>query len=167
MNLIVAVDENWAIGYKGDLLIRISEDMKYFKEKTVNNTVVMGRVTFETLPNKKPLSNRTNIVLTHDKDFKAEGAIICHNVEEVLTIANTSDQETFIIGGEKIYKLFLPYITTAYITKIYHKFTADKYIPNFVNSSHWELSEKSDILTNKDGIKYQFLVYAKEVGRYR
>ena len=165
MNIIVAVDENWAIGYKNDLLIKISEDMKYFKKKTMGNIVVMGRKTFESLPEQKPLKNRTNIILTKNIDFIVADisdfqTIICYNVEEVLNIANSSEKEVFVIGGEMIYKLFLPYCKKAYITKIYHKFKADKFLPDFVNSPEWKLSEESEIFETNEGIKYQFLVYS-------
>ncbi|MCL2062870.1 MAG: dihydrofolate reductase [Candidatus Cloacimonetes bacterium] len=178
MNIIVAVDENWAIGYKNDLLIRISEDMKYFKNKTMGNIVVMGRKTFESLPGQRPLKNRTNIVLSKDKKYTVTTAsllppekdveipvfktIICHDVNEVLSIVKSSDKEVFIIGGEMIYKLFIPYCKKAYVTKIYHKFKADKHIPPFSNNPSWGLIEESEIFETKENIKYQFLVYEKQ-----
>ena len=161
MNIIVAIDENWAIGYKNDLLIKIKEDMKHFKQKTMNNIVVMGRLTFESLPEQKPLKNRINIVLTRDCSFKAEGTTVCHDIETVLSIAKAGEKETFIIGGEQIYKLFIPYCKKAFITKIYHSFKADKYIPNFINSPDWEMIEESELFEADESIKYQFLVYKK------
>ena len=161
MNLIVAVDENWGIGYKGDLLIKISEDLKYFKKITLNQNVVMGQITFESLPNKKPLKNRTNIVLTNDKNFFSEDIIICYGIPQVLDYVKNSDKETFIIGGESIYRQFIPYCTKAYITKIYHSFKADKHIPNFVDSKEWNLVEKSEIFETEEKVNYQFLVYDK------
>jgi len=161
VNLIVAIDENWAIGYKGDLLIRISGDLKYFKEKTLNQNVVMGQVTFESLPGKKPLKSRTNIVLTLDKNFYAEGISICYNIQQVLDLALKSEKETFIIGGESVYKQFIPYCQKAYITKIFHKFEADKFIPDFVNTPDWAQVEQSEVFINEDGLKYQFLLYKK------
>ena len=164
MNLIVAVDENWAIGYKGDLLAKISEDLKYFKQKTLNNIVVMGRVTFESLPSKKPLKNRTNIVLTNDKTYQAHDVVVCHTTAEVLQISNNCEQETFIIGGEQIYKLFLPYYKKAYITKIYHRFEADRHLPNFVETNEWEVIEQSDIFITNENVRYQFLVYERKNG---
>jgi len=158
MNLIVAIDENWAIGNKGDLLIKISEDLRYFKRITTGHVVVMGRVTFESLPDKKPLKNRTNIVLTNDKEYKAEGVIICHTIEKVLKICNESELETFIIGGEQIYKLFLPYCKKAYVTRIYHSFAADKHLTNFI-TDEWKLTEESDTFRTAEGVEYRFLVY--------
>jgi dihydrofolate reductase len=161
MNLIVAVDENWGIGYQGDLLIKISADLKYFKEKTIYQNVVMGMVTFMSLPNSKPLKNRTNIILSDVPDFQVEGAIVFHDMKQVLDFAKNSDKQTFIIGGAMVYELFIPYIKKAYITKIYHKFTADKYIPDFITGSDFKLSTESEMFETEDGIGYQFCVYEK------
>ena len=160
MNLIVATDENWAIGYQNELLIRISEDLKYFKKLTINNTVIMGRKTFESLPNKKPLTNRTNIILTNDINYKIDNAIICNSIDDVLKITENINNEVYIIGGEMIYKLFLPYVKKAYITKIYHKFKADRYLTNFINND-WTLINESPIYETENNLRYQFLVYQK------
>ena len=83
MNLIAAVDLNWGIGYNCELLEKIPEDMKYFKEKTLGKVIVMGRTTFESLPNKKPLEQRINIVLTKNKNYNCEGVILCYSLEEL------------------------------------------------------------------------------------
>jgi dihydrofolate reductase len=161
MNLIVAVDENMAIGYKGDLLIKISSDLKYFKKITTGHNVVMGRITYESLPGKKLLPNRTNIILTHVKSYCVPGAVMCHCVDEVLHYAQNSDLQTFIIGGQAIYNIFLPHIKKAYITQIYAKFDADKHIPNFIQAPQWTLISESDMMTTESGISYQFLVYER------
>ena len=84
INIIVAVDENWAIGYKNKLLISIPEDMKFFMQMTTGGVCIMGKGTLESLPAGKPLKNRVNIVLTRDKTFKENGADIVHSVEEAL-----------------------------------------------------------------------------------
>ena len=84
MNIIVAVDNNWGIGYKNDLLVRIPNDQKFFREKTTGNVVIMGRKTLESFPEGKPLKNRTNIVITSDKSYKVDGAIVVHSIEEAL-----------------------------------------------------------------------------------
>ena len=84
MNLIVAVDKNWGIGYQNKLLNSIPEDMKYFRETTTGKVVVMGRKTLESFPNGLPLKNRTNIVITGDHTYKAKDAIIVHSIEEAL-----------------------------------------------------------------------------------
>ena len=157
MSLIVAVDENFGIGKNNDLLIRIKEDMKRFKRLTTNNIVVMGRKTFESLPDKKPLKNRTNIVLTNDINYKIEGVITCNSVDDVLKICKEYNKDVFIIGGEMIYSLFLPYSNKVYITKIYKKFEADKHFPSLNNS--WKIIEESEMKTTDDGVNYQFFIY--------
>ena len=89
MNLIVAVDNKWAIGYKNDLLISIPDDMKFFRETTTGNVIIMGRKTLNSFPNGRPLKNRVNIVITKDTNFKADGAIVVNkddNKEEVIVM---------------------------------------------------------------------------------
>lgn len=161
MNLIVAVDENWGIGYKGELLERISEDMKYFKEKTMGKTVVMGRVTFESLPGKKALPGRKNIVLSSAKDLPYENIVVYDNYEELLdNIKN--DSEVFVIGGAKVYKLLLPFCNKAFVTKIYGKYESDAEFSNLDTDSCWELSDESDIFETSSGVKYRFTVYTRK-----
>ena len=104
MTIIVAVDKNWAIGKDGDLLFRISEDLKQFREKTSGNVIVVGRKTLESFPNSKPLKNRVNIVLTNKKDFQMESAVVCHSVEEVLAVCGQyREKEIYIAGGASVY----------------------------------------------------------------
>ena len=83
MNLIAAVDKNWAIGRNNKLLVSIPDDMKFFRETTTGKVVVMGRKTLESFPGKKPLKNRVNIVLTGDRSYQADGAVIVHDMEEL------------------------------------------------------------------------------------
>ena len=164
MNLIVAVDENWAIGKEGDLLEKISEDLKRFKELTTNNIVVMGRVTFDSLPKKIPLPNRKNIVLTRDKTLVIEGVEICYTVDELLKMIEKEEKDVFVMGGEKIYKLLLPFCKKAYVTKIYNSYDADRYMENLDISEEWEEKIKEEIRENDNGIKYQYITYEKKSG---
>lgn len=162
MNLIVAVDSKWGIGKNGNLLFRIPEDMKFFKQKTLGTIIVMGRKTLESFPNRKPLENRTNIVLTSNPDYKKEGSIICNTKEAVLEQLKKQESDNiFIIGGESIYKQFLPYCDTAYVTKIYHTFCADTYMENLDENKDWTLSEKSELLTYKN-ISFAFTKYMRK-----
>ncbi len=159
MKAIVAVDSNWGIGYKNELLQRIPEDMKFFKQTTLNKLLVMGRLTFESLPNKRPLKDRTNIVISRNKDFKSEGLEIYYSIDELLfNLKKYKLNDIFIIGGESVYKQFMPYCTQAYITKIYKSYTADKYFPNLDEDKSWQLQSKGPIKTYKD-IKFQFTTY--------
>ena len=108
VHLIVAIGEDGAIGKNGDLIWKISDDLKRFKSLTSGHPVIMGRKTWESLP-KRPLPGRRNIILTHRKDFQGEGAEIVNSIEEAIRI--TENEEPFVIGGAQIYKLFLPYAT--------------------------------------------------------
>ena len=104
MDIIVAVDADWGIGKDGDLLQRISADMKYFREKTTGNVLVMGRKTLESFPNKKPLPNRVNIVLTKNKDYQAEGVVLCHDLAELpAVLENYAGKQVFVAGGGTAY----------------------------------------------------------------
>ena len=118
MNLIVAVDNNWAIGKNNGLLVRIPEDQKFFRQTTTNHVVVMGRKTLESFPNKIPLPNRVNIVLTKNLDYQAKDAVIVHSVEELFEVLKDyKDREIFVIGGQSIYEQLLPYCDVAHVTK--------------------------------------------------
>jgi len=159
MKAIVAVDENWGIGYKGELLERIPEDMKFFRKTTLNKVVVMGRATFESFPGQNPLKNRKNVVLSRTKEYPDKEIILCKSEKEVFDILKNIDKDDiFIIGGEIIYKMFLPYCDEIYVTKIHNKHKADKYFVNLDNNNDWQLVSTSDIHTH-NGIEYEFCIY--------
>lgn len=159
MNLIVAVDKNWAIGRNGELLVSIPEDMKLFRSETMGKVVVMGRKTLESFPGGNPLKNRTNIVITGNTNYEKEGVIVCHSVEETLAKLKEYDTEDiFIIGGETIYRQFLPYCSIAHVTKIDFAYDADTFFPNLDENPDWSISESSDEKTYFD-LEYYFLKY--------
>lgn len=161
MNAIVAVDANWAIGYKGELLVSIPKDLKTFREMTTKKIVVLGRKTLSTFPGGLPLANRTNIILTTDKNFSIKGAITCNSVEEVLeTVKDYPSEDVFIIGGTSIYEQFLPYCDTVHVTKIDYKYEADSYFPNLDEMPEWEIVAESDEETYFD-LEYTFLKYQR------
>ena len=161
MNLIAAVDKNWAIGKDNKLLANIPEDMKFFRETTTGGVVVMGRKTLESFPNGKPLPKRTNIVLTRDKKYKAEGAVIVHDIDELeKVLADYDTQDVFCIGGGSIYKLLEPICDTAYITKIDYAYDADTFFPDLDASDAWEMTEESEEKTCFDLI-YTFTKYTR------
>ena len=162
MNLIVAVDNHWAIGNKNQLLISIPNDHKHFREETTGKVVVLGRKTLETFPQGLPLKNRTNIILSTKKDFQVKDAIVVHSVEELLEeLKNYADEDIYIIGGDSVYKQLLPYCSVAHITKIDHVYEADAYFPNLDEDEDWEITAESDELTYFD-IPYQFLKYERK-----
>jgi dihydrofolate reductase len=145
MKLIVAVDKEWGIGNKGDLLARVREDLLFFRDKTVGKTVVLGSKTLATFPGGRVLKNRTNIVLTRNPDYNPEGAVIAHSLPELLEILKEyNSDEVFIIGGESVYRLMLPYCDTAYVTKFNKSYEKDAYIPSLDDSGEWELAEISE-----------------------
>ena len=161
MNLIAAVDKNWAIGYQNKLLTSIPEDMKFFRQTTTGKVVVMGRKTLESFPGKKHLKNRTNIVLTKNPSYQAEGAIVVHNEDELREELKKYDSEDiFVIGGESIYRQFLDECDKAYITKIEYAYTADAYFPNLDEKEEWKITAESEEHTCVD-LEYFFLTYEK------
>ncbi len=162
MNLIAAVDENWAIGYQNKLLVRIPDDQKYFQKMTSGKVVVMGRKTLDSFPNQAPLKNRTNLVLTRDPHFKRDGVQVAHSVEEMLElIEQYPTGNVFIIGGDSVYRQFLPYCDTAYVTKIDRGFYADAYFPNLDEDPEWEMVSESEEGTYFD-MEYVFTVYKRK-----
>lgn len=159
MNLIAAVDKNWAIGKNGDLLVSIPEDMKLFRAETTGKVIVMGRKTLESFPGGNPLKNRTNIVITQNPGYVKEGVTVCHSVEETLEeLKNYKDEDIYIIGGGTIYRQFLPYCSTAHITKIDFAYEADTYFPNLDKDANWKVTESSEEKTYFD-LEYYFLKY--------
>ena len=162
MNLIVAVDENWAIGYKNELLIRIPADMKMFRQETTGKVVVLGRKTLETFPNAQPLKNRTNIILSSNKDYKVKDATVVHSIEELLEeLKNYADEDIYIIGGETIYRQMLPYCNVAHITKIDRSYEADAFFPNLDADPAWEVTAESDEQSYFD-TTYSFVKYERK-----
>ena len=159
MKIIVAVDNNYAIGCDGKLLTHIPEDMKFFKATTIGKVVVMGKLTFQSLPKGLPLVDRVNIVLSHDKSFTNDAITICRSLDELfLELQKYQTDEVFVIGGESIYTQLLPYCTEAFVTKIASHFAADKYFINLDKDSNWELSETSESQNHKD-ITFYFTKY--------
>ena len=161
MNLIVAVDKNWGIGKNNKLLTSIPADMKFFVSKTTGNVVVMGRKTLESFPNKKPLKNRVNIVLTRNPDYQVEGAIVVRSDEELQAeLAKYDSEKIFVIGGESIYKKMLNMCDVAYVTKIDYAYDADAHFPNLDEMDNWELAEVGEEETYFD-LEYAFCTYRR------
>ncbi len=151
MNLIVAVDKNWAIGLGNKLLVSIPADMKFFRQTTTGKVVVMGRKTLESFPGGQPLKNRTNIVITRDENYKVKDGIVVSNIEEALEeLKKYKDEDIFVIGGESIYRQMLPYCKTAFVTKIDHAYDADTFFPNLDEMEDWKLTGISEEQTYFD-----------------
>lgn len=165
MNIITAVDRNWAIGSKNDLLIRIPNDHKHFREETTGKVVVLGRKTLETFPRGLPLKNRTNIILSSNPQYQAKDAIVVHSIDELLEeLKAYRDEDIYVIGGESVYRQLLPYCNVAHITKIDHAYEADAYFPDLDEDEEWEITADSEEQTYFD-IPYQFVKYERKSGR--
>lgn len=161
MNLIVNADQNWGIGKNNELLVHIPNDMKMFRQTTIGKVVVMGRKTLESFPNGMPLPKRTNIVLTKDENYKAKEAVIVHSKEDLLEeLKKYPDEDIFIIGGESIYRMMLPYCNTAHVTRTDYVYDADTYFPNLDEMEEWHITEESEEETYFD-IEYRFVKYEK------
>lgn len=157
MNLIVAVDQNWAIGKDGEQLVYLKEDLKRFRTLTSGHTVILGRKTLVTFPGGRPLKNRRNLILSRNPQFQAEGAEVFSSVEELVQQA---DGDAFVIGGASVYEQLLPHCDTAYITKIHAAFPADTYFPDLDKSEEWVVAEESESL-EQDGIAYHYVTYRR------
>ena len=166
MNLIAAVTRDWGIGYKNELLFDIPLDKKFFSNMTKNKVVIMGRKTFESIG--KPLVNRTNIVLSTNKDFEINnvGVNVRNSVPEVLEMIKCYDtDDVFVIGGQKIYELFLDYCDEAYITHITASHVnADTFCPNLNNLPGWKQTSMSKLFHHDHhgiDLKFRFHKYEK------
>lgn len=161
MNLIVAVDKHWAIGRNGQLLVAIPQDQRWFRDMTLGRIVVMGRKTLESLPGGQPLHKRINLVLSHDPDYKVKGATVCHSVEEAVGfLAGYRTEDIYIIGGESIYRQFLPWCDRAYVTAIDFAYAADTYFPDLDRDGAWKLVKESDEQTYFN-LCYTYRVYER------
>lgn len=162
MNIIAAVDKNWAIGKNGNLLVKIPLDQQFFREMTKGKVIVLGRKTLETFPNALPLTGRINIILTRNKSFSIKGGICVNSLEQALEeLKKYIKEDIFIVGGESIYKQFLPYCDVAHITKIDYAYQADSYFPNLEEEGEWEITGDSEEQTYFD-LEYVFLEYKRK-----
>ena len=161
MNVIAAVDENWAIGNRNELLVRIPADHKFFREETTGKVVILGRKTLQTFPGGLPLKNRENLILSGNENFKVKDAEVFNSIEELLERLKDYDTEdVYVIGGESVYRQLLPYCDTAHITKIDRAYEADAFFPNLEVDPEWELTGESDEQVYFD-ITYNFQKYER------
>ena len=157
MHVIVAVDANWAIGLGGDQLCYIPADLKRFRELTTGHPVLLGRRTLATFPGGRPLKNRRNLILSADPSFAPEGAEVFRTLEVALAAAPA---DTFVIGGESVYRQTLARCDTAYVTKIEKTFPADRWFPNLDEDPDWEVVETEGPFDH-EGLRYSYLTYRR------
>ena len=147
--MILAVAENGAIGKDNNLLWHISGDLKRFKAITTGHSIIMGRKTYLSFP-KRPLPDRKNIVLTTG-DTVFDGAYTAKNIEQALALCDSD--EIFIIGGESIYRQFLPMTTKIYLTRVHHSYEADTFFPA-INMDEWETIDTEEHLDGEPPFTY-------------
>ena len=169
MFLVVAVDREWGIGNKGELLARVKADLGNFAKLTTGKVVILGAKTLATFPGGRVLKNRTNIVLSTREDYKPEGAVMARSIEELLEIIKNYNQEDIaVIGGASVYEQLLMYCDTAYVTRFDESFEKDAYFPDLESSGEWTcVSRSDDFYSNpetdypKAPIKYCFEKYER------
>ena len=144
MNAIVAVDNFWGIGKDNDLLFYIPKDMKFFRQTTLNKIVVMGKNTWLSFPDSKPLKNRTNIVLSTTIPNR-DDCIVVNTMDQLKQLLKTyPTQDIFVIGGAMVYKTMLEYCDTAYVTKVNANGNAQVFFPNLDEMNEWSMVEAQD-----------------------
>lgn len=160
ISLIAAVAQNNVIGNKGQIPWHLPADFAYFKEKTMGHTIIMGQTTFESIG--RPLPGRTNIILTLDKTFTADGCTVVYSIPEALDIAEKNGEtEVFFIGGASIYKQTLNLADKLYITEVQHSFEGDTYFPD-IDKTIWHETNRQKVLADdKNKYDFDFVEYAR------
>lgn len=157
MNVIVAVDENWAIGKDGNQLCYLSTDLRRFQKLTTGHPVLLGRKTLATFPGGRPLKNRRNLIVSARPGYSVEGAEVFATLTAALEAA---EDDTFVIGGESVYRQTLAYCRTAYVTKVQKTFDGDRYFPNLDEDPDWEAAEW-DGPYEENGLSFVYVTYRR------
>lgn len=158
ISIIVAMDKNKLIGKNNQLPWRLPADLAFFKKVTINNTVIMGRNTYESIG--KPLTDRRNIIISTNKNLKIKGCEVFNNIEDALDASKT--KEVFIIGGAKIWQQTIDKADKLYITKIEHTFTGDTYFPKYDENNWQEISSESHKKDEKNPHEYHFKTFTRK-----
>ena len=175
LTAIVSVDDDWAIGFDDKLLFHESKDLAHFRALTTGNVIIYGSKTLQTFPDKKPLPMRTNIIFSHDKDFKIDGAIVVHSMEKFWDVkrrleTQEPEREFFVVGGESIYNLFMPFLDECIVTRFFtHASHKNRYFLNLDNpqdAPDWKMIYASELkpctAPELEGIDFDFAIYKKE-----
>ncbi len=149
---ILNCDKEYGIGKKNGLLFSLKEDMKFFRNTTLNHVVAMGENTLLSFPGSKPLKNRTNIVLSQDPTHNYEGVINVHSFEEFLKVVNdyAKKEDVFIIGGASMYRQTLPYVDYVYLTKVDAIGGAEVFFVNIDEDKNFEVVSESETIRDGD-----------------
>ncbi|UAB81567.1 dihydrofolate reductase [Marixanthomonas sp. SCSIO 43207] len=158
ITLIAAAGENNELGKDNDLVWHLPDDFKRFKKLTTGHHIIMGRKTFESFP--KPLPNRTHIVITRNKNYQKEGAVVVHSLDEALLKAQ-NDPQPFVIGGGEIYKVAIDTADKIELTRVHGTFEADTYFPK-IDMNKWQLiSEEKHPKDDKHNYAFSYLTYER------
>lgn len=161
ISLIVAMDKNRLIGANGRLPWHLPDDMKWFREQTMGKPVIMGRKTFESIPERfRPLPGRHNIVLTHRRDYAAEGVTVVHTIEAALTAAGDV-AEIVVIGGAELYTQLLPQADRLYLTQIDAEFDGDAYFPEFDLAVWHEIYRQEHLADDRHDYAFTWLIWER------
>ncbi|MCH4181284.1 MAG: dihydrofolate reductase [Atopobiaceae bacterium] len=160
MNAVVATCDDWGIGHKGQLLVANHDDMRHFVSLTTGGTCIMGRKTQEGLPGARPLKNRRNIVLTRDEATPREGFELAHGVRDALRMT-AQDEDVWVIGGEAVYRTFLPYCERVFVTRNRCTRPADAFFPDLTKIPGWELEETHPGGVTDEGVPFSFETYLR------
>ena len=157
MVAIAAVDENWGIGKDGDQLCYLRADLKRFQLLTTGHPVILGRKTLATFPSGRPLPRRRNLILSRDPGFSVEGAEVFRSVEELLAQA---PEDSFVIGGESVYRALLGACDRVYLTQIQASFPADTWFPDLDADPAWQVRER-EVPLEEGGISFHYVTYER------
>lgn len=158
ISIIVAIAANRAIGLNNKMPWHITEDLQRFKAITMGSPVVMGRKTFESLPGALP--GRKNVVITRNEEYKAEGAVVVHSLEEAIEKCKGAE-EMFIMGGAQIYEQALPIADRLYLTRVLHDYEADTYFPDW-DVRQWAVESMEAFESGSEfPHPYQFINYVR------
>lgn len=161
MNIIVTVDENWAIGNQGRLLVQIPADQRFLQQTTAGKTMVLGRKTLQAMPQGQPLYGRETIVLSEKPDFQVKGAKVVSSLDALWeALAGVEQRDIYVCGGNSLYQQLLAFCDTAYVTMVEKAYAADTYFENLDRSREWVLTEESEEQTYFD-ITYYFRKYER------
>ena len=158
MNMIVAVDRNWAIGKDGDQLVYIPADLKRFKALTMGHPVILGRKTLATFPGGRPLKGRRNLILSRNPAFAPEGAEVYPDAQALLAQA---PEDAFVIGGASVYRDLLERCDTVYVTKIDAEYPADCWFPDLDENPAWAVTEESEPQEH-EGLSFRYVTYQRK-----
>lgn len=164
ISIIVAASENNVIGRNNDLPWHLPTDLKYFKDTTMGHCVVMGRKNFESIPPQfSPLKGRTNIVITRQNDYKANGAVVVNSIQEAIDFSKSQNEtECFITGGGEIFRQSIQYCDKVYLTRIHAVIDGDVHFPE-LNEKEWKEVSRKDVQPDeKNKFPFSFLVYERQ-----